>query len=145
MRQPRPAVSAERLLLALGAGNGFVAVALGAFGAHGLRGKIAPDLLEVYQTGAHYHLIHAVALLVVAALVGRWEGVADDSPSTAVAHARRAGWLFASGILIFSGSLYLLALTGTRWLGAITPLGGVCFLSGWISLLLASSARPWKQ
>lgn len=135
----QPPLNGERLLLSLGAVNGFLAVALGAFGAHGLKEKITPAMLEVYNTGAHYHLIHAVALIMVAGLLGRWESQGERF-TAAVGHARRTGWLFTTGIVVFAGSLYLLAITGTKWLGAITPIGGVCFLSGWISLLLAANS-----
>jgi uncharacterized membrane protein YgdD (TMEM256/DUF423 family) len=119
----------------LGAINAFLAVALGAFGAHGLRDRITPQLLETYQTGAHYHLIHAVALLFVGLLLERLSGDAR-----AVRLVRLAGTLFAVGILLFSGSLYALAVTAIRPLGAITPFGGVCFLTGW-ALLVAVSRR----
>lgn len=99
---------------------GALGVALGAFGAHGLKNVVTDaHLLEVWDTGARYHLIHALALLAVAAHPGRpaW-----------------AGWLFLAGITLFSGSLYGMTLTGARWLGAITPLGGVCFIVGWLVL-----------
>ncbi|GAB4459408.1 MAG: DUF423 domain-containing protein [Armatimonadaceae bacterium] len=122
------------LLLRLAAINGFLAVAIGAFGAHGLRNKVAPDLLEIYHTGADYHLAHALALLTLAAI--------SFSPRFAAGtrgerFLRLSGILFAVGILIFSGSLYALALSGLRVLGAITPIGGVCFLSGWALLAFA--------
>lgn len=104
---------------------GALGVGLGAFGAHGLRGTVTdPRLLEVWETAARYHLIHAVALLAVAA------------------HPRPpalAGWFFVAGIVIFSGSLYTMTLTGARWLGAITPIGGVALIIGW--LMIAWSAR----
>ncbi|GBF39830.1 DUF423 domain-containing protein [Leptospira johnsonii] len=103
---------------------GFFAVALGAFGAHGLKSVLTPDLLAIYETGARYHLIHAVVLLVLAL-----SGKLSDSKF------RRIGfWLIFSGILIFSGSLYALSLTGIRVLGAITPFGGLAFLTGWASI-----------
>ncbi|PJZ27043.1 hypothetical protein CH352_08020 [Leptospira hartskeerlii] len=103
---------------------GFLAVALGAFGAHGLKSILTPDLLAIYETGARYHLIHAVVLLVLAV-----NGKLSESKF------RRIGfWLIFSGILIFSGSLYALSLTGIRVLGAITPFGGLAFLSGWASI-----------
>ena len=114
-------------LLRLSAVLGFVGVALGAFGAHGLRGRVAPELIEVWKTGVLYHLIHSVALLAVA-LAG--ERIAWRRPVAA---------LFTAGIVIFSGSLYVLTLTGVGWLGAVTPLGGVAFLAGWAAL--AASAR----
>jgi uncharacterized membrane protein YgdD (TMEM256/DUF423 family) len=99
-------------------------VLLGAFGAHGLRERIAPDLLAVYDTGIRYHLVHALALMAVSWAAERWSN----------AWVGAAGWLFVAGIVVFSGSLYLLAVTGTRWLGAITPIGGVCLLAGWAAL-----------
>lgn len=109
---------------AAGAALAGLGVLLGAFGAHGLRERIAPDLLAVYDTGIRYHLIHALGLLAVSWAVARW-------PNPWVG---AAGWLFAAGIVVFSGSLYLLAVTGARWLGAVTPLGGLCFLIGWAAL-----------
>jgi uncharacterized membrane protein YgdD (TMEM256/DUF423 family) len=127
-----------RNLVRLGAINGFLAVALGAFGAHGLKGKIAPDLLEVYGTGAEYHLTHALAIFAAAFLAERFEALEGEN-SRAARLARVSGILFAVGIVVFSGSLYTLALTGIRWLGAITPIGGACFLTGWAMLALAAS------
>jgi uncharacterized membrane protein YgdD (TMEM256/DUF423 family) len=118
----------ERTFLLLAGVTGFLAVALGAFGAHALRARLAPDLLAIYQTGVQYHLVHAVALLACALCAARW-------PS-AWTHA--AGWLFLAGIAIFSGTLYALALSGVRALGAITPLGGLCFLGGWLALAVAA-------
>ena len=113
-----------RHFLIIGALCGFFAVALGAFAAHGLKDILSSGLLEVFQTGVEYQGLHAVALLVVG-LLGR--GPRSQSLNL-------AGWAFAVGILLFSGSLYLLALTGIRWLGAITPLGGTAFLLGWAAL-----------
>jgi uncharacterized membrane protein YgdD (TMEM256/DUF423 family) len=114
---------------------GFFAVALGAFGAHGLRDRLGGPGLEIWRTAALYHLVHAVALLAVALAAGRLRA------------ARLVSWLFTAGIVIFAGSLYLLALTGVRWLGAITPLGGAAFLAGWLILALtgvgpAAPAKP---
>src|SRR5437868_13237812 len=121
----------DRTFLLAGAVAGLIAVAFGAFGAHGLRGRLTPDMLAVFETGVRYHMYHALALLLVGALMSR-----------DVAHAGRAivaaGWLFVAGIVLFSGSLYLLAVTGVTVLGAITPIGGVAFLAGWA--LLAYSA-----
>ena len=117
-----------RVFWILGSLFGFLAVAAGAFGAHALRARLAPDLLAVFETAARYQMYHALALLVVAMAAARW-------PDPAF---RAAGWLFTAGIVVFSGSLYLLALTGVRWLGAITPLGGLAFLGGWIALALAA-------
>lgn len=113
----------------LGAVFAFLAVGLGAFGAHALREQISADRLSVYQTGVQYHMYHALALLLVGALTER----RADSRLL-----RGAGWLFAAGIVLFSGSLYGLALSGLRVLGAVTPLGGMCFLTGWA--LLAGAA-----
>jgi len=110
---------------ALAAGIG---VALGAFGAHGLKERVATDLLVVFETGVRYHMYHALALLAVGWAASRWPG----------GWVQAAGWLFAGGIVVFSGSLYVMTLTGARWLGAITPIGGVCFLLGWASLMMAA-------
>ena len=115
----------DRLFFALGSASALVAVAAGAFGAHGLRARLAPDLLAVFETGARYQMYHALALLAVGWAVTRWPGPWPI----------RAGWLFAIGTLLFSGSLYALALSGVRWLGAVTPLGGVALLAGWACLL----------
>jgi uncharacterized membrane protein YgdD (TMEM256/DUF423 family) len=112
--------------LALAAASGFLAVALGAFGAHGLKTMLSPDLLDIFETGVRYQMYHALALLAVALLAGR-------SESTMLGWS---GWLFVAGTVVFSGSLYILSLTGIRWLGAITPIGGVCFLAGWALLFV---------
>ncbi len=114
--------------MVIGALSAFVAVAAGAFGAHSLRGRLPADLLDVFETGVRYQMYHALALLGVAWAVGRWPG------ST----ASWAGWLFAAGTVIFSGSLYVLSLTGQRWLGAITPVGGITLLAGWLLLAWAA-------
>ncbi len=119
-----------RRFFVAGALFAFIAVAAGAFGAHGLRDILPADLLEVFETAARYQMYHSFALLVAAILISRWASRA----------ARTAGWLFIAGILIFSGSLYILALTGIRWLGAVTPLGGVAFLAGWLCL----AAAAWR-
>jgi uncharacterized membrane protein YgdD (TMEM256/DUF423 family) len=107
----------------------FVAVALGAFGAHALRQRLAPDMLSVFEVGVRYHVYHALALFAVA-----WISIRNPGSMT-----QASGWAFLVGIVLFSGSLYLLAMTGTRWLGAITPIGGVAFLAGWALLFLASA------
>ena len=109
-----------RGLIAVGAINGGIAVAAGAFGAHGLRDKISQHSLEVYETAVRYQMFHALAMILCAVV--------------ATSGARTAGWLFQAGIILFSGSLYLLALTETKWLGAITPVGGLSFLAGWAAL-----------
>ena len=114
----------DRTFAALGALSGFVGVAAGAFGAHALKARLAPDLLAVFHTGAQYQLYHALALLAAAWAASRWPGSA----------ATAAGWLFVAGTVLFSGSLYALALSGVRALGAVTPLGGVAFLAGWACL-----------
>lgn len=110
----------------IGAGAVFagLAVALGAFGAHGLKDRLPADLMEVYQTAVQYHFLHALALILVGLFAA---GRGDSAPPGAWG----AAWAFALGILLFSGSLYALAWTGTKWLGAITPIGGVAFLVGW--------------
>ena len=107
---------------------GLTAVAVGAFGAHGLRGSLSPEMMAIFQTGALYHLVHALAIFG-AALLARDEAYARL--------ASAAGWAFLLGIVIFSGSLYALSITGTRWLGAITPIGGVSFMIGWAMLIWA--------
>jgi uncharacterized membrane protein YgdD (TMEM256/DUF423 family) len=99
-------------------------VAAGAFGAHGLKGRLTPEMLAVFETGVRYHLIHALALLAVAWAVTRWSSRAIGV----------AGWLFVVGIVLFSGSLYVLTLSGIRGFGAITPFGGVAFILGWLLL-----------
>lgn len=109
-----------------GAVSAFIAVAAGAFGAHALRARLAPDLLTVFETGARYQMYHALALLATAWASDHWPGTP----------LRAAGVLFIGGTLLFSGSLYVLALTGARWLGAITPLGGLLFLAGWAALAI---------
>ena len=122
----------DRSFFVLGALSGGLAVALGAFGAHGLKARLTADLLAVFETGVRYQMYHALALLAVAWAVTRWAG--SSLPAA-------AGWLFVAGTVLFSGSLYLLAFTGQRWLGAITPLGGVAFVAGWICLALAAWRR----
>ena len=126
--------SMERTFLMLSGVFGALAVAFGAFGAHGLERMLAdlPDgakRLEWWSTGAHYHLIHALALGLAA-----W--AASRSPSGA---ATFAGFAFVAGILVFSGSLYVMTLTGVRWLGAITPLGGLALIAGWVALAIAAT------
>jgi uncharacterized membrane protein YgdD (TMEM256/DUF423 family) len=117
----------DRLFFIMGAISALIGVAAGAFGAHSLRGRLDADMLTIFEVGVRYQLYHALALLAVAWAQTRWPG------SLAVA----SGWLFVIGTLLFSGSLYLLSLTGIRWLGAITPLGGLAFLGGWLCLALA--------
>jgi uncharacterized membrane protein YgdD (TMEM256/DUF423 family) len=121
----------DRTFLLAGAVAGLIAVGFGAFGAHGLRGRLTPEMLAVFETGVRYHMYHALALLLVAALAAR------DGAHGARAIAA-AGWLFVAGIVLFSGSLYLLAVTGVTVLGAITPIGGVAFLAGWAALAFSA-------
>src|SRR5438105_6972913 len=118
----------DRTFLLAGAVAAFVAVGFGAFGAHGLRGRLSPDMLAVFETGVRYQVYHALALLATAAVLPRVDGRAVVI----------AGWSFATGIVLFSGSLYALALSGVTLLGAVTPLGGVAFLIGWVSLAVAA-------
>jgi uncharacterized membrane protein YgdD (TMEM256/DUF423 family) len=117
----------DRFFFCSGCVASFVAVAAGAFAAHGLKGRISPEWLATFEVGARYQMYHAMAMLAVAWAHTRWHG----------SFSLAAGWCFLAGILLFSGSLYSLSLTGLLWLGAITPLGGVAFLAGWICLLLA--------
>jgi len=113
----------DRIFTVIGAVSAFMAVAAGAFGAHALRPRLAPDLLVTFETGARYQMYHAFAILLAAWAANRWSGSAFQF----------AGWSFAAGTVLFSGSLYILALTGLRWMGAITPIGGAAFLLGWLS------------
>jgi uncharacterized membrane protein YgdD (TMEM256/DUF423 family) len=114
----------ERTFFALGAVLAGVGVALGAFGAHALKARLSPDMLAVWETGVRYQTYHALALLAVAWALTRWPGAAVNA----------SGWLFVAGTLLFSGSLYALALTGVRGLGAVTPLGGAAWIAGWACL-----------
>ena len=114
----------DRLFLALGALSALVSVAAGAFGAHALRSRLSPDLLVTFETGARYQMYHALGLVAVAWAASRWPGALTTA----------AGWLLVAGTVLFSGSLYALALSGVRALGAVTPLGGVAFLAGWAVL-----------
>ena len=117
-----------RLLLVLAALGGFTGVALGAFAAHGLKARLSPEYLAVFQTGTHYQLIHSLALLAVALLI-------LHTPDRLL---RASGTLFGFGILLFSGSLYLLTLTGVTAMGMLTPFGGLAFLGGWLCLGVAA-------
>lgn len=131
---PRTSVSpagASRLFVGIGAAMAGIAVMAGAFGAHALRDLVAADRLQVFETGARYQMYHALALLVVGGAVARW-------PRWQV---RWSGYLFIAGIVLFSGSLYVLVLTNTPWLGAVTPLGGVAFIAGWLLLAWGALAR----
>ncbi len=120
---------AARLFLVLAALAGALAVMFGAFGAHALKARLTPEMLAIYQTAVQYHFWHALAL----GLIGLSSERRPDSGAL-----RLAGWLMVAGLLVFSGSLYLLALTGARMLGAITPLGGLAFIAGWFAFARAS-------
>lgn len=120
----------DRTFFILGSVFAFLAVAAGAFGTHGLEGRVSADQIRTFETGARYHMYHALALLAVAWAVTRWPG----------GWAHIAGWLFVAGIVVFGGTLYAIGLGGPRWLGAITPIGGLAFLAGWI-VLTATAIR----
>jgi uncharacterized membrane protein YgdD (TMEM256/DUF423 family) len=113
-----------RLFYALGSVLGLIGVAAGAFGAHALRNYLTPESLGIWETAVRYQLVHALALLATAWAATRWPG----------APVRAAGWLFFAGAAVFSGSLYVLSLSGLRWLGAVTPIGGLALLTGWACL-----------
>ena len=114
----------SRFFVIAGALSAFIAVSMGAFGAHGLSRKLSPENLDIFEIGARYQMYHAIAMVVVGVSMERW-----SRDELAV-----GGWCFLIGSVIFSGSLYALSLSGVRWLGAITPIGGVAFLLGWLSL-----------
>jgi|SRR5438067_13822666 len=114
----------DRLFFTLGAISAFIAVALGAFAAHGLKARLSPDMLATFEVGARYQMYHALALLAVGWACTRWPGAAVNA----------SGWLFVAGTVLFCGSLYALGLSGVRWIGAITPFGGAAFLAGWLCL-----------
>lgn len=122
-----------KVFLILGAVNALIAVVLGAFGAHALKTRLSAELMAVYQTGIHYHLIHALGLLLVGLL-------ATQLPASA--YLRWSGWLMLAGIALFSGSLYALSVTGLRWLGAITPVGGLAFILAWVLFVMAALKAP---
>lgn len=115
--------------LIIAGGLGALGVVLGAFGAHGLKGRLTVEMLAVFETGVRYHMYHAIAIFAVALI-----GTVRSTPNVWPARACTA-WLL--GIVLFSGSLYVLAITGVRWLGAITPIGGVAFIVGWLLVLVA--------
>lgn len=123
----RPSNAPHRGLWWVGSILGLTGVGLGAFGAHALKGRIDDGLLSAFETGVRYQLFHAVALLAVAWLAG----AASSAP------ARTAGWLLTGGTVLFSGSLYLMAIGAPRWFGAITPFGGVCLMAAWVLVAIA--------
>ncbi len=120
----------DKTFLLIGALAGFLAVGLGAFGAHGLRGRLSPEMLVVFETGVRYHMYHSLALVLTSLIMARMTGWLVAA----------AGWLFVAGIVLFSGSLYLLAVSGLTVLGAITPIGGLALLAGWAFLAVAAAA-----
>ncbi|MBE0585794.1 MAG: DUF423 domain-containing protein [Desulfofustis sp.] len=119
-----------RIFFTIGALSAFIGIAAGAFGAHGLKSKLSPEMLTVFEVGVRYQMYHAFALIAAAWALSKW-------PSPLVT---TGGWLFVIGTLIFSGSLYLLSISGVKWLGAITPLGGLAFLAGWLCIAIG----VWK-
>ena len=123
-----PETTLERIFFALGAVSALLAVGLGAFAAHALKARLAPDMLAVFEVGVRYHMYHALGLLAVGWACSRWPGGATTA----------AGVLFVVGTVLFSGSLYALSLSGLRGLGAVTPVGGVAFLAGWACLAWAA-------
>ena len=118
----------ERVFFVLGALSGFIGVAAGAFGAHGLKSRLSAEMLSIFEVGVRYQMYHAFALIAVA-----W--VQSKRPSTLVT---TGGWFFAIGTVLFSGSLYLLSVSGVGWFGAIAPLGGLAFLAGWVCIAWAA-------
>ncbi|MGC8657774.1 MAG: DUF423 domain-containing protein [Desulfomonilaceae bacterium] len=118
----------ERIFFIIGAFSAFIAVAAGAFGAHGLKGRLAPDMLGVFEIGVHYQMYHAIALIGVSFAITQWPGKL----------VTLSGWLFGAGSLFFSGSIYLLRLTDVKLLGPITPIGGALLLAGWLCLAIGA-------
>jgi len=114
----------ERVFFFLGAISGFLSVALGAFGAHALKSRLPVEQFNIFEVGVRYQIMHTLALLAVAAAFARF-----SNPFMSA-----SGWLFIAGTIIFSGSLYILALSGIRYWGAVTPVGGLILLTGWVSL-----------
>jgi uncharacterized membrane protein YgdD (TMEM256/DUF423 family) len=118
-----------KVFMIIGSLNMLLSVALGAFGAHGLKARISADMLEVFKTGVQYHMVHALGILLIALFA---EKLGESSL------ALWSGWIMFAGIVLFSGSLYALSTTGIKVLGAITPLGGLCFLASWVLLAVAA-------
>ena len=117
-----------KLFVVLGSLNALLAVALGAFGAHGLKNKVSADMLTVWQTGVQYHMFHALGLILLGILIHLLPQAAQ---------LRISGWLMLSGVVLFSGSLYVMVLSDVRALGMVTPLGGIAFLLGWLLMAFA--------
>ena len=122
----------QSIFLLFGALAAFIGVGMGAFGAHGLKTVITPEMLAVYQTGVTYQMWHALGLIAIALM-------RQHAPEAKLLHW--AGWLMVSGIGLFSGSLYALALLNLKWLGMITPIGGLCFLSAWLLIIIFSAQK----
>ena len=118
----------DRVFFVIGSLSGFLGVGLGAFAAHALKSRLDAELLTVFEVGVRYQMYHALALLAVAWGCARWPGATVGA----------SGWLFVAGTVLFSGSLYALSLSGTRWWGAVTPFGGLAFLGGWLCLAWAA-------
>ncbi len=118
----------KTLFFAIGSGFSLLGVLFGAFGAHTLKNKLSTEMLDTFDVAVRYQMYHAIGLIVVAWALSQWQNTLTT----------RAGWCFIVGILIFSGSLYILSLTETRWLGAITPIGGLAFIAGWGCLIIAA-------
>ncbi|KPK48460.1 MAG: hypothetical protein AMS22_15265 [Thiotrichales bacterium SG8_50] len=129
MQKARRVTLTHKLFVLTGALICALAVAFGAFGAHALKARLAPDAMAVYQTAVQYHFYHALGLVLVGLAVAHW----PDS-----GWIRASGWTMLTGIVLFSGSLYLLALTGQRWLGAVTPVGGLAFIASWVLLAVGA-------
>lgn len=117
-----------KIFLLLGSFSAFLSVAFGAFGAHALKARLSAEMLTIFETGVRYQMYHAFAMLAVGLLMAHF------SQTTVVKTFSTAGWLFLAGSVIFSGSLYILSLSGVKTWGAVTPLGGLCFLAGWLTL-----------
>lgn len=119
-----------KLFVILGAANAFLSIALGAFGAHGLKDKLSAHYMDIYHTGVQYHMMHALGLILIGIL-------SEKFVATQVGLIGWAGWLMFAGIIVFSGSLYILSITGVKVLGAITPIGGILFLLSWVLVIVA--------
>jgi uncharacterized membrane protein YgdD (TMEM256/DUF423 family) len=117
-----------KVFVAIGGLNALLAVALGAFGAHGLQGRLSPEMLDVFETGVRYHFYHALGMILIGI-------ISLHLPESAL--LKSSGWLMLAGIVLFSGSLYVLATSGIKWLGAITPIGGIAFITAWLLLVIA--------
>ncbi len=118
----------KNFYFAVGAAFSLLSVLLGAFGAHTLKDKLSKEMLDIFEVAVRYQMYHGIGLIVVAWAFSQWESN----------YISAAGWCFIVGILIFSGSLYILSLTGLRWFGAITPIGGIAFIAGWGCLIIAA-------